>query len=430
MQTRKTIVKLTFLLIGILLYLPSYSQENFQPGSITLANGETIQGFIDYREWQSNPDKITFKSSIDRKGVSYSYEDLLGFSVQKEFYVSATFEIETSSTVTNNLDLSREFKTEKKKGFLKSLISGSKSLYLYKDNVAKRNFYIGKDDTFELLLYKKYLINEGTSEMQKADHKKYLEQLAGYFKSCPKVYTTLKNAEYKLKSLEKVFKSYYECTNEEFISRIIKKKPGYSFGVFGGINYSKISFSGNRDYYAEIIDTDFPANINFAGGLSFELIFPRFQKKWSIFNELQYSYLNMSGRYELSGWSTFYQNIDMEFKYSFIKLNNQLRYTHPISEQLALFTNIGFSNGYIHEVKNYKLEENNINWNYTDVTFEGRAIDSEIFKHEKSLLVGIGLKFSRLSIELRYENASDLVKGLSVNSKRNNLYLLIGFRFN
>lgn len=429
MQTRKTIVKLTFLLIGILLYLPSYSQENFQPGSITLANGEKLEGFIDYRQWGSNPDQIVFKTSLEQKANSYSHDDLSNFSVQDEFYVSAEFDIETSPTATNNLDTYKKFNIEKRKGFLKTILMGTKSLLVFKENAGKKNFYIKRGTSYELLLYKKYILNEGSSEMRRVDHNKYLEQLAEYFQSCPNVYNTLKNTAYKLKSLEKVFAVYYECTDEEISYNKKQGKIETQIGAFAGVINAYISYIGDRAHYRVLIDTDFPSTLNYSGGIFLNLVFPSYLGKWSIYNELQYNFLDYSGYYELQGWGGLFQNTDMEILLSILKINNQLRFRYPINEKMSFFANSGVSNGLILETSNYKREQTNLNSHSEDEIIEGKAIATDLIIHEKSILAGIGCSLNNFSLEFRYERASDLVKSHSVRSSRNHFYMLLGYRF-
>ncbi len=39
----------------------SFCQENYQPGYIVGLKGDTLHGFINYRNWERNPDKISFR---------------------------------------------------------------------------------------------------------------------------------------------------------------------------------------------------------------------------------------------------------------------------------------------------------------------------------------------------------------------------------
>ena len=53
--------KITLLMMFSILLNYLYSQENYQPGYIIDNNGKKIEGYIDYRNWNNNPDFIKFK---------------------------------------------------------------------------------------------------------------------------------------------------------------------------------------------------------------------------------------------------------------------------------------------------------------------------------------------------------------------------------
>ncbi|TSD63509.1 hypothetical protein FFF34_018125 [Inquilinus sp. KBS0705] len=54
-------------LLAAMLLLPllSIAQSNFKPGYVVTLKGDTIQGFFDYRGWDSNPRKVKFKTDLN-----------------------------------------------------------------------------------------------------------------------------------------------------------------------------------------------------------------------------------------------------------------------------------------------------------------------------------------------------------------------------
>ena len=58
---KKTIIKFVFLLVCLTGVSLAYSQENFVAGSIIKLNGDTVKGYVDYRNWERNPNQIKFK---------------------------------------------------------------------------------------------------------------------------------------------------------------------------------------------------------------------------------------------------------------------------------------------------------------------------------------------------------------------------------
>ena len=80
----------------MLAFLPSFGQENYQPGYIVSLAGDTIYGQVDYRNWELNPDKIYFQDESDKVKRSYAPLDIRAFSVQDEFYIGAIVQAEKS----------------------------------------------------------------------------------------------------------------------------------------------------------------------------------------------------------------------------------------------------------------------------------------------------------------------------------------------
>ena len=61
----KLLVLSVFLLTALLLAGSCYSQSStYQKGFVVTNNGDTINGWIDYRQWDKNPDEIKFKKDI------------------------------------------------------------------------------------------------------------------------------------------------------------------------------------------------------------------------------------------------------------------------------------------------------------------------------------------------------------------------------
>ncbi|KAA3633756.1 MAG: hypothetical protein DWQ02_12615 [Bacteroidetes bacterium] len=56
---RSIIILLSILISSSFLF----GQDNFIPGTINTLSGETLEGKIDYANWERNPEKIKFKSS-------------------------------------------------------------------------------------------------------------------------------------------------------------------------------------------------------------------------------------------------------------------------------------------------------------------------------------------------------------------------------
>lgn len=123
----------------------AFAQSNYRAGYVLDLKGDTLKGFIDYKEWDSNPTSISFKSSLtnDEK-QTYSLQNSVGFGVDgqvayKKLYIS----ISTDETNINKVESARDTSFKMDTVFLKVLQHGSNlALYQYTDDI-KTRFYIG-----------------------------------------------------------------------------------------------------------------------------------------------------------------------------------------------------------------------------------------------------------------------------------------------
>lgn len=415
---KRTIRRMALVFSGILLFQIVHSQEKFLPGYVINLKGDTLHGFIDYRNWKINPDKVDFKNETGNKQITYKPSDILEFKVQDEIYVSAVVNIETSPRENVNLNYDNKMNLQVETTFLQTIYRGNKSLYHYfKDE--KDYFYIKKDTTFELLLYKRYLYKKDDNSIIN-ENKAYLGQLEIYLKDCPGIETRLKNTAYRQADLNKLFKFYYEST----LSGIDFKKDLESVkietGLLAGVSLTSLKFSGPTYFTA----TDFNSSVNFSAGLYCEIILPRNQKKWSVNNELLLSSYDAKGTYE-DGPEDNYTKITTELGYTYLKLNNLARFKYPIGHSY-LFLNGGISNGIFLKETNYK---NTFTRFYSQETTKEEAAFDDPKKYEFGFIFGGGFKTGRYSLEARYEIGTGMSKVIAIAERTHRIFLLLGFRF-
>lgn len=72
--------KLLLLITGIIISVLSFSQQNYLPGYIIQNNGDTVTGFIDYRNWSLNPDLIEFRKTSNSAATKYKPGDIKEFT--------------------------------------------------------------------------------------------------------------------------------------------------------------------------------------------------------------------------------------------------------------------------------------------------------------------------------------------------------------
>lgn len=419
---KKTLLKLGFMFIGLILFQKLIAQENYLPGYVIKENGDTISGFIDYRNWENNPQKVRFKNKIENKPTLYSPFEIKEFGVKDEIYVSGVVNAEISSRQTDRLQEDPTLKLRVDTVFLQTLIRGDKSLFFYRDPQGKDNFYVQQDANFELLKHKKYL-RKVDGKRVITENMKYKAQLRLYFDNDQSVKSDLQNTSYNQKSLIKVFQNYYSSTQSEVDFQRKREKTKIEIGVIAGVSNTSLKFKS--DVFPFLVNANYNQSTNFSGGIFFNIVLPRNQGKWSINNELLFTSYKVSGRYEDYRNEDYYEITSTEIGYSNLKLNTLIRFKYPIGK-LFLYVNGGMSNGFAITETNYKKIESK--FYTTEMTEEGLAID-DTRKYEQGWIFGLGAKYNKISLEIRYELGNGMSKYTALNATTKRYYILLGYRF-
>jgi len=416
------IILLTFL--ALVAFEPAFCQENYLPGYILSLHGDTVAGYVDYRNWERNPEKIYFRESQDGSKSTFTPLDIKGFGVTDEVYESAIVETETSTVSTQYLSYSSELIFKKDTAFLQAVVKGAKSLYFYKDRSGKEQFYIGQDSSYELLIYKRYLKdNEGQAVI--AENKKFIGQLTIYLHDCPSIQKKLNTADYRVNSLENVFLSYYDCIRAGMTFHKKTEKVTTAIGVLAGVSLTSLTLRSSDPYFSYLVNANYDLSVNFSGGLYFDVILPRNQGKWSICNELIWSSYKVNGQVDDFVNENKYTITYTTLGYSYLKMNNMVRFRYPVGK-LSLFINAGISNGYAIIEINQKKQESKL---YTQIRIEeGKAL-SDSRRYELGVVAGVGAAIGRFSFEARYERGNGMSTYSALNSSTNRIYFLLGFRF-
>jgi hypothetical protein len=410
-----------FSLLLLVLAETSVGQENFLPGFLVSLKGDTIKGLVDYRNWDRNPEKISFKETAAGITSEYYPLQIKSFVVLDESYESAVVQTETSSDDTKFLSHDKNLEIVSDTTFLQVIVRGKKSLYYYKTREGKENFYIWQDSSFQLLIYKKYLKNQDDGTVI-AENLTYNGQLTIYLQGCEGIQKRLSEVRYQKNSLEDIFLFYYSCTRENIYFHKKTEKTTVRFGALAGVSVTVLKFYGDFIY---LVEAGYQPSFSFSGGLFMDIIFPRSQGKWSVNNELLFTSYNVDGKYEHYFHANRYTTTYTTLGYSYLKINNMLRFKYPVGK-FFLYINAGISNGMAIVEKNYAKEES---WLFEQYRVEeARAID-DTRKWELGYVLGIGAKFRKFSFEARYEGANGMSEYKYLKSSTYRIYTLFGYRF-
>lgn len=132
----------------ILIAFPSFlfAQSNYKPGYVVTLKGDTLKGFIDYREWDRTPDTIHFKKEVEDETIAeYGPNDIVFFNVDRlESYQRYEGPISTDPTAPDQVGIDRDTSFTTAIVFFKVLERGKNvTLYSYKDKIKER-FFMGE----------------------------------------------------------------------------------------------------------------------------------------------------------------------------------------------------------------------------------------------------------------------------------------------
>jgi len=139
-----------YYLTALILTIPFFvfAQSNYKPGYVVTVKGDTVRGFINYQEWDANPEAITFKKALDSQGVKYGVNDISSFGIDKlETFVRYSGKISTNPVAIDNVVTDAESAGDTSfrvaTVFLKVLEKGNRvALYSYRDDI-KLRLYVG-----------------------------------------------------------------------------------------------------------------------------------------------------------------------------------------------------------------------------------------------------------------------------------------------
>jgi hypothetical protein len=403
------------------------AQQNFQSGSVVTLAGETLTGEIDYKNWQRTPETIRFRKGASSTAVDYGVNDITSFTVSNETYKRGVVEIIGREDVINKLRFEDEYPSKSDTVFLRTLVSGPKSLYNYTDNV--EHFYITNEEgKFELLVYKKFKkiverdvkINYNDEMLTIVTLKTYISQLSNYFSNCSKVNDDLK---YRAADLRKAFMSYYDCAGSKAELIQDKEEEKFEFVLLAGV--ANTSFNASTESDQMVGRVGYSKSNDVTAGVAVDIVFPRQRGRVSFTNELMYSSYKTKGVYHYTVNPFIFDDYTYEFQYSYVKLNNMLRYKF-LANNYIIFINGGVSNGIVIKEVNRFTQERTAN-GVKSTAKTGKAFE-DTRKWELGILAGAGVRVKRASLELRAERGFGPFSSPTVAAKVQRYTAVFGYR--
>jgi len=262
------------LLVAVLLPFFSLAQSNYKTGYIVNLKGDTIHGFIDYKEWDNNPKEITFKDNLNgNKSENYSTKNAAAFSITGlEQYQRFVLPISTDPTEVSKLATSLDTTTIIDTVFLKVNTTGRLlTLFRYTDDIKSRFFLLeaGDSQPFELIYHAYYNADKSSSVQYIPRYRSQLEYLAQkYGVSTGVLDRKILAGTYSESGLIKIVQAINEDSSQPSSA---KSLSGLRWFAGIGVNYSnlKLITAEDRSFNPQFVNNSGSAFPAVSAGLDF-----------------------------------------------------------------------------------------------------------------------------------------------------------------
>lgn len=399
------------IILAITYSIGTFSQISFEKAYFISNADETIQCFIENRDWNNNPTEFNYKLSETSETETATIQSVKEFGIYNASkYVRATVNIDRSSSNINNLSDTKAPIFTEEELFLNVLVDGEAILYSYEGIRLKRYFFSINNSDIEQLVFKEYT-NFDRTKAGKNNH--YKQQLLNAL-TCPKITSKqIENLEYKRKDLVAIFSEFNACNDSNSTNYVEKRKRDLiNLTLRPRINLSSL-ITGAPINSSKAIQLEDQTSFGF--GIEFEYILPFNKNTWSLSVEPSYQSYKSEGfnTYENFSGGLLYASID----YKSLEIPVSTRHYFFLNDNSKLYANVSFL---FDIVIDSSIEFNRAN---------GSNVRTLPINTGNSYALGVGYKYkNKYSLEIRYQtNRELLTKYSNINSDYGTTSVIFGY---
>lgn len=383
------------------------AQIKFEEGYIIKNGNEPMKCWIKNLDWRNNPKEIEYKREENGTIETGNFNNIkeFGFTNQKVKFISAWIKLDRSSEKIGSLTKNPDPVFHEEGQFLRVLVEGAASLYLFEDENAYKFFYSYDSSEIEPLIFKSYI----TEGVEVRTNEEYKNQLLKTLKCESITRDLLRKINYRIHDLTDVIVKYNTCKNPSapntFKQEIVRKQALH-LALRAGLNSTSSTFDSQGKNFGEPY-VDFGNKMSFRIGAELEYILPLYGNKWSIILEPSYQSYKSEKVQDGETHSIDYKSFDMPVG---------VRYYMHLNDNSALFLNGVFS---------YNIDL-------------GSKLVYTVYKKPTEITVdpvynfaiGAGYRFqNRYSFELRYNLNRDLTNSENrYKSEYKTVSFILGYR--
>jgi hypothetical protein len=224
----------------------SQAQTNYKEGYIITNDGASIKGFINYREWHKNPDRVQFKQDpLASVARTFTVDSIAGFTIAGyETYTRYLVPVSMDEISFENLKETIDTATITKTIFLREMLKGDRvDLYSYADDIKVRYYLLEKGQLVPYELIYRKLLREG-QEITQASYKQQLSGLAHHHNMLSRTLEDrINKLNYSGNDIKNII-SRINTQNETATSASIDNKKRWDFFAGAGIAMSTVKYKG------------------------------------------------------------------------------------------------------------------------------------------------------------------------------------------
>lgn len=401
--------QLLLIALFTILCAESYSQIIFENGYFIDESNKKNECLIKNVDWINNPTEFEYKLSQNDTVHKATFQTVKEFGINNvSKYIRAKINIDRSSDQIDKMSSKRNPNFQEELLFLKVLIVGQASLFLYIDGNLTRFFYKLNDSEIQQLVYKRYLIANKVLE-----NNSFKQELFLKLKCEEIVLNDIENLRYSNRDLEKLFIKYNECTGSDYINYKPKQnKDLFNLTFRPGLNYSSLEIQNSVSGSSDI---DFGNKLGIRFGIEAEFILPFNKNKWGIIIEPTYQYFKSEKSNETGNVSggILVSRID----YKSIEFPIGVRHYFYLNDNSKLFTNISYVVDFARNSTIEFLRQDN------------SMLSSLEIKSRPNIALGIGYKFKdKYGFEMRYSTSRNVLGNYLVwSSDYRTISLVFGY---
>jgi hypothetical protein len=244
----KILIKSSCLLCLVLCGFFGNAQQQWKAAKVVTNNSDTIQGQINFEDWDQSPTSIQFK---DEQGnvISKSVQEIKSFSIQEPLktYESKSVTLSYYKKTIVGEGKSPIVKTDSATLFLEVLLQSTRvTLYECMDDESQARFFLRKDDKLYELRNPVYRVARGESS-HLIKTKVYKSQLKQLLSECPTLETD--HVSYTDIDIIKLLEKYLRYCNADFKTEFKQEALGQRL-AFGGMYRHAPNYSDAQNYFA------------------------------------------------------------------------------------------------------------------------------------------------------------------------------------